>query len=69
MGIVKRVKELFTGKSEKGKPKKGTTAKTAVKKDPHLEKLSGIAKQQGDRIKLKPAPKEFGKAKSKRKKS
>jgi hypothetical protein len=47
MGIVKKVKELFTGKP----------TKPAAKTDPNLRRLSEIAKRQGDRLKLKPAPK------------
>ena len=48
MGIVKRVKELFSGKP---------ASKAPVKIDPNLKKLRETAKKQGDRLKLKPAPK------------
>ena len=57
MGIVKKVKELFTGKPTKSKTKKLATAKPAAKTDPNLRRLSEIAKKQGDRLKIKPAPK------------
>ena len=46
MGIVKRVKELFSGKP---------ASKAPAKIDPNLKKLRETAKKHGDRLKLKPA--------------
>jgi hypothetical protein len=62
MGIVKKVKELFTGKPAKSKTKKLATAKPAAKTDPNLEALRKKAKEHGGKIKLKPGTAEPTKA-------
>jgi hypothetical protein len=52
MEIVKRVMDLLSGKPANAH---GRGARTA----PYLKTLSDIARKQGDRIKIQPAPK-FG---------
>ena len=54
MDIVKKVKELFTGKPAKSKTAKQATSKPAKKTDPNLEALRKKAKEPGGKKKLKP---------------